>query len=117
MKLESQMNKIYEYVSELDARKEDYKKLEKQYVALLEVVKDSGRFDEFPEGFMEQMQQCLDNILIQQKHLELRCGYGKMIRDIYEKDDETRNLVEQIVTLMFNIFGVDVSDPNEEQEG
>ena len=110
------MNKIYEYVAELKARKEDYKTLEKQYVALLEVVEQSGRESEFPDAFMEQMKQCLENVKTQQQHIDLRCGYGEMIRDIYEANEQTRNLVDQIVTLMFNIFGVDVSAPGEETE-
>ena len=113
MKLSSQMGKIHEYAAELDARKGDYEKLIGQYDALIDVVKASDRQDEFPDDFVESLEQVRENAKTQLEHLHYRVGYAKAILDMWK---ENNGLVDQIVTLMFNIFGVDVSAPESEAE-
>lgn len=113
MKLTSQMNKIKEYAQELNDRTADYEKLIKQHDALIEVVESCGRLEEFPEDFLESLKQVRENAAKNLEHIGIRVAYADAILAEYEK---SKDLVDRIVTLMFNIFGVDVSAPQEEIE-
>ena len=108
--LESQMYKLNELQAELSRGKEQYEKALPQYDALLDIIKQSEREEELPEGFTSTTEGDRNNIQKGLDNINRRLSYIAMLLD-KAKDDKS---VEGIVTLTFLSLGIGLETATEE---
>ena len=110
--LESQMYKLNELRAELSRGKEQYEKALPQYDALLDIIKQSEREDELPEGFTSTTEGDRNNIERGLCNIERRLGYiGILLEKAKENPD-----VEGIVTLTLLSLGIGLGEFEEPHE-
>ena len=110
--LESGMSKLYELQTELSRSIENMNKLSEQYDVMLDIVEKSGREKDLPENFMDSIKEYKDNLSKQLPIITTRLGYVKILISLYEKQDKTSELVDQIVSLAF--AGIGLSETGED---
>lgn len=110
--LESQMYKLNELQAELIRGKEQYTKALPQYDALLDIIKQSDREDELPEGFVATTEGDKNNIQKGLDNINKRLCYIAMLLDKAKENPD----VEGIVTLTFLSLGIGLETTVEEQQ-
>ena len=100
--VESQMYKLNELQTELSRGKEQYEKALPQYDALLDIIKQSEREEELPEGFVSTTETDRNNIQKGLDNINKRLGYIGILLD-KAKTDKT---VEGIVTMTLLSLGI-----------
>lgn len=110
--LESQMYKLNELQAELSRGREQYMKALPQYDALLDIIKQSEREDELPEGFTSTTEGDRNNIQKGLNNINNRLCYIAMLLDKAKENPE----VEGIVTLTLLSLGIGLGEFEEPHE-
>lgn len=101
LKLESGMPNLYELRTRL---KNDLKSLEAsipQFDALVDIITKSGRESELPENFVEGVIKDKEHNIAAINTMKDRITYLNILIDMFEKQDEEANKVNQVIALLF----------------
>lgn len=110
--VESQLYKLNELQAELVRGKEQYEKALPQYDALLDIIKQSEREDELPEGFTSTTEGDRNNIQKGLCNIERRLGYIGILLEKAKENPE----IEGIITLTLLSLGIGLGEFEEPHE-
>ena len=109
LKLESKISKIYELQTRFEHDLKDHNTLVKQYKTLMDIVNHSKKQKDLPKDFLAAIKQYCNQSETTVKKIENRLGYIELLLELHKNNPE---VVDNIVTLVFEILGIDnTEDP------